>query len=212
MLQINRIFLLHWITEFLIKTIPSFSSLKGSLSRTERDKKKKNIITQKSGSKLVYLLTLIGIQLKHTERPVACHNTINHLSKHCQDEPQGYGTAHEAWHFWNSRADLLLPLAHLSVDNGQEMWLFLTAGQRPMGYPVSRQDQIPFPCSFSGVRSPLPSQVAVRIHNGGAPSALLLQEYVCSSGPSAGKLTLIGRDQSHRWSPVHSSGISLVCA
>lgn len=101
------------------------------------------MITQKSGSKLVYLLTLIGIQLKHTQRPAACHNTINHLSKHCQDEPQGYGTAHEAWHIWNSCADLLLPLAHLSADNGQEMWLFLTAGQRPMGYPVSRQDQIP---------------------------------------------------------------------
>lgn len=189
--------------------------------KRERDRdallwnKKKNIITWKYGSKLVYLLTLIGIQLKHAERLVACYIAINHLSKHCQDEPQGYGTAHGAWHIWKSRADLLLPLAHSSADNGQEIWLLLTAGQRPMGYPVSCQDPISSRVPLGGFRSTPFYQVTVRTHNQRSTSTLYsccMNTLAQTVGASTGKLTLIGWNQSHQWSPVHSSGIFLVCA
>lgn len=115
--------------------------------------------------------------------------------------------------FGKSRADLLLPLAHSSADNGQEMWLLLTAGQRPMGYPVSRQDQISSCVPFGGFGSTrftrLLSGLIAEVHE---HSALLPHEYVHSNGLSTGKVTLIGRNQSHQRSPVHCSGISLVCA
>jgi len=46
---------------------------------------------------------------------------------------------------------LSLPLlAHMCTDNGTHIWSFLTEGQRPVGFPLLCQHQIPLPPFSNG--------------------------------------------------------------